>query len=98
MTTENELNPLHAIDLTETANAEMAAMELSEDDLDGISGGMSLNFGDVDSFAQKSGNFFSQKNLSIGQATFAGPQGSGTISQVDFQGIDSGAFQDIAIN
>ncbi|MCU0525603.1 MAG: CTB family bacteriocin [Elainella sp. Prado103] len=98
MATEKEQNQINPIDLTAMANAEMGAMELSEDELDGISGGMSLNFGDVDSFAQKSGNFFSQKNLSIGQATFAGPEGSGTISQIDFQGIESGAFQDIAIN
>ncbi|NJO80313.1 MAG: hypothetical protein HC827_18585 [Cyanobacteria bacterium RM1_2_2] len=76
---------------------ESAAIELSEDDLDNVSGGLGISFGDVNSFAQKSGNFFSQKNLSVGQMTFAGPNGSGTISQVDFQQIDSGAFQDIAI-
>jgi hypothetical protein len=76
---------------------EMAVTELSEQDLDAVSGGLALNFGDVDSFFQKSGNFFSQKNLSVGQATFAGPSGSGTISSVDFQQIDSGAFQEIGI-
>jgi hypothetical protein len=75
----------------------MTVTELSEQDLDGVSGGLAINFGDVDSFFQKSGNFFSQKNLSVGQATFAGPNGSGTISSVDFQQIDSGAFQEIGI-
>lgn len=93
MTTENTSKM--AIELS--AISESAAIELSEDDLDNVSGGLGVNFGDVDSFAQQSGNFFSQKNLSVGQATFAGPNGSGTISQVDFQQIDSGAFQNIAV-
>jgi hypothetical protein len=83
--------------MTTENTTEMMAIELTEDDLDCVAGGLGINFGDVESFAQKSGNFFSQKNLSVGQATFAGPNGSGTISQVDFQQIDSGAFQDIAI-
>ncbi len=77
--------------------SELGAIELSEQDLDTVSGGLGLSLGDVDSFFQKSGNFFSQKNLSVGQATFAGPNGSGTISSVDFQQIDSGAFQEIGI-
>lgn len=94
MTTENT-SEIMAMEMSEMAAS--TAIELSEDDLDNVSGGLGINFGDVNSFAQKSGNFFSQKNLSVGQATFAGPNGSGTISQVDFQQIDSGAFQDIAI-
>jgi hypothetical protein len=94
MTTENT-SEMMAVEMSEMTAS--TAIELSEDDLDNVSGGLGINFGDVNSFAQKSGNFFSQKNLSVGQATFAGPNGSGTISQVDFQQIDSGAFQDIAI-
>ena len=95
MTTENSAEMMAMGLADEFAGA--GAVELSDQDLDNVSGGLGINFGDVNSFAQKSGNFFSQKNLSVGQATFAGPNGSGTISQVDFQQIDSGAFQDIAI-
>lgn len=93
-TTNNTINDMNSNLIEQT---EMAVTELSEQDLDAVSGGLALNFGDVDSFFQKSGNFFSQKNLSVGQATFAGPNGSGTISSVDFQQIDSGAFQEIGI-
>lgn len=97
MTTTNNTE-MNSIDLLSEQSGEFSTgsiVELSEQDLD-ISGGTGFNLGDVGSFGQKSGNFFSQKNLSVGQATFAGPGGSGTISQVDFQQIDSGAFQDIA--
>lgn len=75
-----------------------ALQQLSEDDLDNVSGGMSLNFGDIENFAQNSGSFFEQTNLSVDQATFAGPNGSGTVSSIDFQQIKSGAFQNIGIS
>lgn len=84
--------------MTTENTSDIIAVELSDDVLDNIAGGAGLNLGDFDSFAQNSGNFFSQENLSVGQMTFAGPNGSGTISQVDFQRIDSGAFQNIAID
>lgn len=83
-----------ALQASDSALESSVITELSEHDLDQVSGGLSL--GNLDSFVQNSGNFFSQKNLSMGQATFAGPNGSGTISTLDFQQIDSGAFQNIA--
>jgi hypothetical protein len=77
------------------AMSEMAITELSEGDLEQVSGGTGLDLGDLSGLFQNSGSFFSQENLSMGQATFAGPGGSGTLSTLDYQKIDSGAFQNI---
>lgn len=76
---------------------ETGAMELSDDELNAVAGGCGINLGDLDGFNQSSGNFYSKKNLAVNQATFAGPEGSGTISSVGFEQIDSGAFQNISL-
>ncbi len=86
MTTENSLQ-------TTTPTA----IELSDDELEGISGGLSLNFGDVGSFSQDSSNFFEETNMGVQQGTFAGPEGSGTFSTVLFNQVKSGASQQIAL-
>lgn len=82
---------------TETLTIEESAMvELTEGDLDGVAGG-SLSLGDLGGLFQSAGNFFSQENISLDQATFAGPGGAGTLSSLDYQKIDSGAFQTIGV-
>ncbi|MDF5733826.1 MAG: CTB family bacteriocin [Rhizonema sp. PD38] len=72
------------------------AVELSSDELDTIAGGLVINFGDVQGFASDATNTFSQKNLTVGQQTFAGPGGSGTVSLTNTQEIISSAGQGIA--
>jgi hypothetical protein len=76
--------------------AESGAMELSEDELDSVAGGCGFNFGDLAGFDQSSGNFYSKKSFGAEQMTFAGPEGSGTMSTIGMEEINSGAFQNIS--
>jgi hypothetical protein len=78
---------------TQTASIELA--ELSEMELDNVSGG--LSFGDVHKFASGSGNSFRKKTSMIEQGTFAGENGSGTFSSVGIEDIFSSAGQGIVI-
>ncbi|WP_292843264.1 CTB family bacteriocin [Nostoc sp. NMS8] len=73
------------------------AVELSEGELDTLAGGLAITFGDVQGFASDANNTFSQKNLTVGQQTFAGPNGSGTASLTNVQEIFSSAGQAIAV-
>ena len=73
------------------------AIELSEDELDTVAGGLSISLGDGQGFASDASNTFSQKNLKIGQQTFAGPKGSGTASLANLEDVFSSAAQGIAI-
>ncbi|MGF1675879.1 MAG: CTB family bacteriocin [Rivularia sp. (in: cyanobacteria)] len=75
----------------------MNAVELSDDELDTVNGGLAISFGDIQGFASDASNSFSQKNLAVGQQTFAGPGGSGTASMTSLQEIFSTAGQGIAI-
>lgn len=75
--------------IEETSTGDLAMIELSEADLDECAGGLSL--GDFSSLMDRSSSFFGQERLSLGQATFAGPNGSGTISTLDFERTISGA-------
>lgn len=77
--------------------ASLSAVELSDDELEGVSGGMSLNLGDIGSFAQDSSNFFEHTTVGIQQGTFAGPEGSGTFSTTLFDQVKSGASQKISL-
>ena len=72
------------------------AIELSNDELDTVAGGLSISLGDVGGFASDASNSFSQKNLAVGQQTFAGPGGSYTGSVTNLQEIFSKAGQSIA--
>ncbi len=72
------------------------AIELSFDELDTVAGGLAISLGDVQGFASDASNTFSQKNLSVGQQTFAGPGGSYTASLTNVQDIFSKAGQAIA--
>lgn len=76
---------------TATLSTDAGVMELCDDELDTVAGGCG-----GDGFNQSSGNFFSQKNLAMNQATFAGPQGSGTVSSITLEEISSGAFQNLS--
>ena len=73
------------------------AIELSSDELDTVAGGLSISLGDGQGYASDASNKFSQKNLAVGQQTFAGPGGSGTASMANLQEISSSAGQGIAI-
>jgi len=75
----------------------IGAVELSEMELDTVAGGLAISFGDVQGFASDAANTFSQKNLTVGQQTFAGPGGSGTVSLTNVQEIFSSAGQAIAV-
>ena len=72
------------------------AVELSEQELDTVHGGLSISLGDGQGFASDASNIFTQKNLAVGQQTFAGPNGSGTASMTNLQEIFSSAGQGIA--
>lgn len=75
----------------------IVAVELSSEELDTVAGGLSITLGNGQRFANDSTNSFSQKNLGIGQQTFAGPGGSGTVSMTNLQDIFSSAGQGIAV-
>ena len=72
------------------------AVELSSDELDTVAGGLSISLGDGQQFASDASNTFTQKNLAVGQQTFAGPGGSGTASMANLTDIFSSAGQGIA--
>jgi hypothetical protein len=74
----------------------IVAVELSDSELDTVAGGLAISFGDVKGFTSDASNSFSQKNLMVGQQTFAGPNGSGTVSMTNMQNIFSSAGQAIA--
>ncbi|MEB3217445.1 MAG: CTB family bacteriocin [Nostocales cyanobacterium 94392] len=78
-------------------NDNMNAVELSDEELDTVNGGLAISFGDVQGFASDASNSFSQKNLAVGQQTFAGPNGSATVSMANVQDIFSSAGQALAI-
>ncbi|GJD22658.1 hypothetical protein RIVM261_076140 [Rivularia sp. IAM M-261] len=78
-------------------NNEINAVELSSDELDTVAGGLAISLGDIGGFASDASNSFSQKNLAVGQQTFAGPGGSYTGSVTSLQEIFSTAGQAIAI-
>ena len=73
------------------------AVELSEDELDTVHGGLSISLGDGQGFASDASNTFEKKNLAVGQQTFASPHGSGTASLTNLDKIFSSAGQGLAI-
>jgi hypothetical protein len=78
---------------TQTASIELA--ELSELELDNVSGGLSLN--GMHKFASAAGNTFSKKTSMIEQGTMAGENGSRTFSSVGIQDVISTAEQGMMI-
>jgi hypothetical protein len=73
------------------------AIELSSDQLDTVAGGLSISLGDGQGYASDASNKFTQKDLAVGQQTFAGADGSGTVSMTCLKEISSSAGQSIAI-
>ncbi|MBW4506304.1 MAG: CTB family bacteriocin [Scytonematopsis contorta HA4267-MV1] len=73
------------------------AVELSSDELDTVAGGLSITLGDGQGFSSDANNSFRKNNLTTGQQTFAGPNGSGTTSMTNLQEIFSSAAQGIGI-
>jgi hypothetical protein len=71
--------------------------ELTAADLDTVAGGLAITIGDAQGYAQSASNDFFQKNMTIAQQTFAGPNGSGTASAFTCQIIDTGAAQNIVV-
>ncbi len=78
-------------------NNEINAVELSNDELDTVAGGLAISLGDIGGFASDASNTFKQTNLTVGQQTFAGPGGSYTGSVTNLQEIFSTAGQAIAV-
>lgn len=78
-------------------NSEINAIELSNDELDTVAGGLAISFGDIGGFASDASNTYSLKQLQIGQQTFAGSTGSGTASLTNLTEICSTAGQAIAV-
>jgi hypothetical protein len=59
-----------------------AITELTDGELGDCSGG-ALSMGDIDSLFKGASSFFNQSGLSMNQASFAGPQGAGSISNLE---------------
>ena len=75
----------------------MDAVELSEQELDTVAGGLAVTLGDVKGYASDAANDFFQKDLTVVQQTYAGPQGSYTGSVTNQTDTGSSAGQGIAI-
>ncbi|QIR39722.1 hypothetical protein HCG51_25440 [Tolypothrix sp. PCC 7910] len=75
----------------------IAAVELSEDELDNVAGGFGIILGGGQTLGLTTGSTFEQKNLAVGQQTFAGPGGAGTTTLVNAQEIFSNAGQGLFV-
>ena len=75
----------------------VVAVELSEQELDNVAGGLSIVLGDVKGYASEAANDFFQKDLVVAQTTTAGPNGSSTGSITSLKEIASSAGLNIAI-
>ncbi|BAY61146.1 hypothetical protein NIES22_12070 [Calothrix brevissima NIES-22] len=75
----------------------IGAVELSEQELDNVAGGLALSLGDVNAYASQAGNNFFQKELIVAQQTSAGPNGSTTGSITSLKEVASSAGLNIAI-
>ncbi|MBD2202273.1 hypothetical protein H6G33_11620 [Calothrix sp. FACHB-1219] len=75
----------------------IGAVELSEQELDNVAGGLALVLGDVNGYASQAGNTFFQKELVVAQQTTAGPNGSSTGSISSLKEISTSAGLNIAI-
>ncbi|BAY99561.1 hypothetical protein NIES37_35470 [Tolypothrix tenuis PCC 7101] len=75
----------------------IAAVEMSEDELDNVAGGFGIVLGGGQSLGLVTGSSFEQKNLAVGQQTVAGPGGAGTTTLVNAQDIISSAGQGLFV-
>ncbi|EKE97704.1 MULTISPECIES: CTB family bacteriocin [unclassified Tolypothrix] len=76
----------------------IAAVELSEDELDNVAGGFDgIVLGGGQNLGLFTNSSFQQKNLAVGQQTVAGPGGAGTTTLVNAQDIISSAGQGLFV-
>ena len=75
----------------------MAAIELSEQELDAVAGGNSTPAGFTNLFSEQA-TFFQQDNISNDQATHSGPDGSTAIASTDVQKILTFAVNKVDAN
>ncbi|MBD2337153.1 hypothetical protein H6G64_14990 [Calothrix sp. FACHB-156] len=76
----------------------IAAIELSEDELDNVAGGFGgIVIGGGQNLDLFTNSSFQQKNLAVGQQTIAGPGGAGTTTLVNAQEIFSNAGQGLFV-
>ncbi|MBD2358049.1 hypothetical protein H6G41_26135 [Tolypothrix sp. FACHB-123] len=75
----------------------VVAVELSEQELDNVAGGLSVVIGDAQGYASQATNGFYQKELVVAQQTSAGPNGSSTGSIAAIKEISTSAGLNIAI-
>ncbi|MBD2240867.1 hypothetical protein H6G35_30500 [Aulosira sp. FACHB-113] len=75
----------------------IAAVEMSEDELDNVAGGFGIVLGGGQNLGLFTDSSFQQKNLAVGQQTVAGPGGAGTTSLVNAQDIISSAGQGLFV-
>jgi hypothetical protein len=73
------------------------AVELSEQELDNVAGGFAINIGDGQNLGLDTNSSFHQSNLAVGQSTFAGAAGAGTVTVVNAQDIFSQAGQGLTV-
>lgn len=89
----NEVQPeMMAVELSD-----MGAVELSEDELDTVAGGLALNLGDGQSFSSDAFSEYGKKTLIVGQSTSAGPDGANTTSFTGLEEIFSRSGQSINV-
>lgn len=77
--------------------SEIGAIELSEDELDTVAGGLALNLGDGQSFSSDAFSEYGKKTLIVGQSTSAGPEGATTASFTGLEEIFSKSGQSINV-
>ncbi|BAY99562.1 hypothetical protein NIES37_35460 [Tolypothrix tenuis PCC 7101] len=75
----------------------IAAVEMSEDELDNVAGGFGIVLGGGQNLGLFTDSSFQQKNLAVGQQTVAGPGGAGTTTLVNAQDIISSAGQGLFV-
>ena len=75
----------------------LSVVELSEQELDEVAGGLAIVLGDVEGYASQAANDFFQKDLVVAQTTTAGPNGSSTGSVTSLKEIATSAGLNIAI-
>ncbi|OUL20957.1 hypothetical protein BV378_28225 [Nostoc sp. RF31YmG] len=73
------------------------AVELSETELDSVTGGFGIIIGDGQNLGLFTNSTFQQSNLAAGQQTVAGPTGAGTTTLVSAQDIFSNAGQGLSV-
>lgn len=80
MNADHVLADVDAMVLASGATPEMT--ELTEGDLDQVSGG-SMDTSSLDGLFKSASSVFSQSGVSLDQASFAGPNGAGSVSSLD---------------